>query len=96
MKNVFVSKLGSDENAGTQEAPLRTIDQALQVAGDEAMIVVGPGYCWPGCERPLTGLRIDATWDGKAPEAAPAAKKATEKTDGKKATEGTEGTEKKN
>ncbi|WP_297086551.1 T9SS type A sorting domain-containing protein [uncultured Draconibacterium sp.] len=42
-KNYFVSKSGSDENAGTQEAPFLTIAKAssLLVAGDTCFIMAG-------------------------------------------------------
>ncbi len=62
-KDVYVSTTGNDSNAGTQEAPLATIEKAV-----ETMQGAGPGTIWigPGEYYLSKGVVFDAKHGGTA------------------------------
>ncbi len=62
-RDIHVAKTGSDDNPGTQERPLATVEKAV-----EAMRGAGPGTIWigPGEYELGGGVRLDAQHGGSA------------------------------
>ncbi len=62
-KDIYVAKTGSDDNLGTKEQPLATIEKAV-----EAVCGAGPGTVWigPGEYEIGQGIRLDAKHGGTA------------------------------